>query len=177
MNCQTPVFLNRAIFYGLTVSKMATVFVASLHGSTRAIVSENMPIHNYSHRSKQNTASFGFASRFTAAEHRVKKNRDERLAGPPPVLHTHAKNCFSWTKTGSVEAHEYAGPGEDRSKAERRQALAAAAVTTHTTSLSNDLQYVGRRQSLPRSCANVALVLPATFYTSEKATQLLFSLT
>ena len=73
--------------------------------------------------------------------------------------------------------HEYADPGEDRSKAERRQALAAAAVTTHTASLSNDLQYVGRRQSLPRSCANAALGLPATFYTSEKATQLLFSLT
>ena len=68
-------------------------------------------------------------------------------------------------------------PDDNRSKAERRQALAAAAVATHTASLSNDLQHVGRRQSLPRSRANVALVLPATFYTSEKATQLLFSLT
>ena len=47
----------------------------------------------------------------------------------------------------------------------------------HTASLSNDLQYVGRRHNLPRSRANVALVLPATFYTSKKAMQLLFSLT
>ena len=155
---------------------MATVFLASLHGSTRAILSENMLFHNYRHRSKQNTASFGFASRFTAAEHHV-KNWDERLVRLPPVLHTHAENCFSWTKTGSVETHEYADPGRDQSKAERRQALAAAAVATHTASLSNDLQYVGRRQSLPRSRANAALVLPATFYTAEKATQLLFSLT
>ena len=52
--------------------------------------------------------------------------------------------------------------------------LAAAAVATHTASLSNDLQCVGRRQNLLRSRANAALVLSATFYTSEKATQLLF---
>ena len=157
---------------------MATVFVASLHGSTRAILNKNMPFHNYRHRSKQNTTSFGFASRFTAVEHHV--NKPGRTARRPTsciVLHTHAENCFSWTKTGSVEAHEYADPGEDRSKAERRQALAAEAVATHTASLSNDLQYVGRRQSLPRSRANAALVLPVTFHTSEKATQLLFSLT
>ena len=77
----------------------------------------------------------------------------------------------------AVEAHEYADPGEDRGKAERRQALAAAAVAMHTASLSNDLQYVGRRHNLLRSRANAALMLPATFYTSEKAKQLLFSLT
>ena len=157
---------------------MATVFVASLHGSTRAILSENMPFHNYRHRSKQNTARLSFASRFEPLHGRRAPRKQTGTDGSQAyVLHTHAENCFSWTKTGSVETYEYVDPGGDQGKAERRQALAAAAVATHTASLSNDLQYVGRRQSLPRSRAKAALVLPATFYTNEKATQLLFSLT
>ena len=160
---KTPVFLNRTIFDGLTVSKMGSVFVASLHGSTQAILNKNIPFHKHRHRSKQNTASFGFANRFTAAEHHI--NKPGRTARRP----TSCENCFSWTKTCSVETHEYADPGEDRSKAERRQALAAAAVATHTASLSNDLQYVGRRQSLPRSHANATLVLPATFYNQRES--------
>ena len=44
----------------------------------------------------------------------------------------------------------------------------------HTAaSLSNNLWYVGRRHNLLRSHANDVLALPATFYTSKKATFLL----
>ena len=155
---------------------MASVFVASLRDSTQAILNKNMPIHNYRHQSKQSTTSLGFASRFTAAEHHV--NKPGRTARRPTSSTAYTRwNCFSWTKTGSVETYQYADPGGDRSKVERRQALAVAAVATHTASLSNDLQYVGRPKHLPRSRANAASVLPATFCTSEKAAQLLFSLT
>ena len=166
-------FLNPTIFDGLIVGKMASIFVASLHGSTQATLNKNMPIHNYRHRRKQNTASLGFRSalsRFMAEEHHV--NKPGRTACRPTscTAYTHW-NCFSWTKTGSVETYQYEDPGGDRSKAERQQALAAAVVATHTASLSNDLQYVGRQQNLLSSRANATLVLPATF---EKATKLLF---
>ena len=71
---KTPVFLNRTIFHGLTVSKMVIVFVALLHVSPREPFSvKTCSFIPTRHRSKQNTASLGFASRFTAAEHHVNK--------------------------------------------------------------------------------------------------------
>ena len=85
----TGVFLNRTIFDGLTVSKMASIFVAPLHGSTQAILNKNMPIHNYRHRNKQNTASLSFASRFEAEEHHV--NKPGRTARRPT-------SCTAYTR-------------------------------------------------------------------------------
>ena len=81
INSQTPVFLNRTIFDGLTVSKMASVFVASLRCSTQAILNKNMLIHNYRRLSKQNTASFGFASHFELLHGRRAPRKQTRMNG------------------------------------------------------------------------------------------------
>ena len=89
INSQTPVFLNRTIFDGLTVSKMASVFIASLHGSTRAILSENSPFITTDTEANKTRPVSASRAGFTAAKDHVNKpGRTAREAYLLYCIHT-----------------------------------------------------------------------------------------
>ena len=78
---ETPVLVNLILFYDLTVSKMASVFVASLHPFTRAATTLQTP-------KQTKTASLGFACQ--PVEIKVKTGNDRsltyRLCGTPQKM-------------------------------------------------------------------------------------------